>query len=249
MRNGLDLTVQRYGRKRRLRRRLAAAGLALGCALAAGLAVLRFGPAAVAWLAALPPRAEAAVGDQLMPHYTEQLAELTAQNAALRAELAETAGLRAENTALRALLESPAAETARGSQPMPVAERTADGFALAGSAPAGAAVLDAEGRFAGRAAPDDARPGLLPVESPAGTPCLAEGDYGVLERQDGRWVLAGLPRHSGLQPGCLVVTADGWWVGTLAAAPAEDETGLCASAPLTDTADEDGSVYFVAQSG
>ena len=101
MRQGLDLTVHRYGRRHRMRRQAAAAALALACAaLAAGL-VLRFGPAAVAWLAALPARAETAVGDWLMPRYADRLAELQRQNADLHARLADTAGLQAENEALR----------------------------------------------------------------------------------------------------------------------------------------------------
>lgn len=60
-----------------------------------------------------------------------------------------------------------------------------------------------------------------------------------------RWFLEELPRHSGLTDGCTVTTADGWWVGVLASAPVEDETGLCARAPLEDTADTGASVYFV----
>lgn len=238
MRQGLNLTVHRYGRRHRMRRQAAAAALALAlacAALAAGL-VLRFGPAAVAWLAALPARVETAVGDWLMPRYAD-----------LHACLADTAGLQAENEALRALLQSPAAGELSGAQPMPVAARTLDGFALAGTAAEGAAVLDPQGRFAGRAAPDpDAEPGVLPVAGPDGTACLAGGQYGVLRAGGGQWMLTGLPRHSGLEAGCVVTTADGYWVGTLAAAPAEDETGLCASALLADTADPAAAVYFAA---
>lgn len=247
MRQGLDLTVHRYGRRHTMRRQAAAAALALACAaLAAGL-VLRFGPAAVAWLAALPARVETAVGDWLMPRYADRLAELQRQNADLHACLADTAGLQAENEALRTLLQSPAAGELSGAQPMPVAARTLDGFALAGTAAEGAAVLDPQGRFAGRAAPDpDAEPGVLPVAGPDGTACLAGGQYGVLQAGGGQWMLTGLPRHSGLEAGCVVTTADGYWVGTLAAAPAEDETGLCASAPLADTADPAAAVYFAA---
>ena len=246
MRQGLDLTVHRYGKRRRARRRAAACAAALLCAALTGLAVFRFGPAAVAWLAAVPGRVESAVGDWLLPHYTRRLTELASQNASLRAELAADASLRAENEALRTLLESPAAETLRGAQPLPVAQRTADRFALAGDAPAGTAILDPQGRFAGRAAPDGAEPGILPVESPEGSPCLADGQYGVLSREGGSWFLDGLHRHCALEAGCVVTMADGYWVGRLADAPAEDETGLCARARLTDTADRFSAVYFAA---
>lgn len=248
MRQGLDLTVQRYGRQARQRRRVRTALLAAALALLAGLAVLRFGPGAAAWLAAAPRQAELAVGSLLLPHYSEQLAGLAAQNAALRANLADAARLQEENRALRSLLESPAAGAARGAQPFRVAARTAGRFALAGSAPAGRAVLDWQGRFAGRTAEPEAgaSPGLLPVSGAEGTPCLAGDQHGVLKRQGGRWYLDGLPRHCGLAAGCVVTTADGWWVGTLADGPVEDETGLCASAPLADTADLGASVYFVA---
>lgn len=247
MRYGLDLTVQRYGGQRRRRHRLAVAALALVCALAAGLAVFRFGPAAVAWLAAVPGRVENTIGDWVLPHYTSQLAGLAAQNATLRASLADTVQLQAENRALRSLLESPAADAARGAAPLPVARRTAAGFALAGSAEPGAAILDPQGRFAGRADPESAdQPGILPVTGPEGTPCLAAGVYGVLQRSGGRWVLTGLPRHCALEPGSVVTTADGWWVGTVAQSPTEDETGLCARALLTDTADQGAAIYFAA---
>ena len=245
MRHGLDLTVQRYTGKRQRWHRLTVAALALVCALAAGLAVFRFGPAAVAWLAALPQRVENAIGDWVLPHYTSQLAGLAAQNASLRASLADTVPLQEENRALRSLLESPAADSARGAEPLPVARRTAAGFALPGSAEPGAAILDPQGRFAGRADPESAdQPGLLPVAGPEGTPCLADGVHGVLQKSGSRWLLAGLPRHCTLAPGSVVTTADGWWVGTVAQAPAEDETGLCAQALLTDTADQGASIYF-----
>lgn len=248
MRHGLDLTVERYGRHRHLRVKTAV--LAAVCALLAGLGVWRLGPGAVAWLAAVPGRVERAVGDWLMPHYTARLGELTRQNAGLRSQLAACANLRTENAALRSLLQSPAAEQSLGSRPMAVAERWTDGFSLAGSAPAGRAVLDARGRYAGRtAAPDPDRPGLLPVQNPSDTPCLADGRYGLLSRQGGRWYLTGLPRHAGLSTGTVVTTADGWWVGRLAAPPAEDETGLCSRALLTDTADLMAELYFVAPAG
>lgn len=176
MRQGLDLTVHRYGRRHRMRRQAAAAALALACAaLAAGL-VLRFGPAAVAWLAALPARVETAVGDWLMPRYADRLAELQRQNADLHARLADTARLQAENEALRTLLQSPAAGELSGAQPMPVAARTLDGFALAGTAAEGAAVLDPQGRFAGRAAPTRTPSrAFCPWQAPTGPPAWQAG--------------------------------------------------------------------------
>lgn len=246
MGNRLDLTVHRYGRRHRLRCRVAVWLAALAAAGLTAAVVWRFGPTAIAWLTALPARVETAVGNWVLPYYENQLAELDAENARLREQLAAGAGLRQENQALRGLLGSPAAEAARGAQPMPVVQRVGARFSLAGSAPAGAAVLDAGGRFAGRTAPDPgAEAGVLPVASPAGTSCLAGGQYGVLAVEGDRWFLEELPRHSGLTAGCTVTTADGWWVGVLASAPVEDETGLCARAPLEDTADTGASVYFV----
>ena len=149
-------------------------------------------------------------------------------NARLRAELAETSGLQAENEALRTLLQSPAADALHGAQPLQVAERWLDGFALAGSAEPGSAVLDPCGRFVGRIADsgEQTSPGILQVDSAAGTPCLAEGYCGVLDIEDGIWYLDELPRHCPLTEDAIVTTADGYWVGRLAAAPVEDETGL-----------------------
>ena len=246
MRQGLDLTVRRYGRRRRRRQHAVTALLVLLCAGLAAAAVLRFGPGAAAWLSALPGRVERAVGDRLVPHFSRRLDELESEAAALRRRLAADAGLEQENAALRALLESPAAQALPGARPMQVAARTAGGFSLAGSARAGAAVLDPLGRFAGRTAgPDPDAPGLLPVQPPDGAACLAGGSCGVLERREEGWYLAGLPRHCPLQPGDLVTTADGCWVGVVAAAPAEDETGLTASALLQDTADLGAGTYFV----
>lgn len=246
MRRGLDLTVHRYGRRQRLCRRVRIGLLAAACALLAGLAVLRLGPTAAAYLTGLPRQAEAALGDWLMPHFSRQLTDLEAQNARLRSRLAAMAGLQAENQALRQLLDSPRAEQAAGAQPLPVVRRSPEGLALAGSARAGQAVLDPQGRFIGRTVSDpDAEPGTLPVEDADGTPCLAGGLCGVLTRENGSWYLDGLPRHSGLAAGCLVTTPDGHWVGVLAAPPTEDSTGLCGRAPLTDTADPDAGVLFV----
>lgn len=143
MGNRLDLTVHRYGRRHRLRRRVAVWLAALAAAGLAAAAVWRFGPTAIAWLTALPARVETAVGNWVLPYYENQLAELDAENARLREQLAAGAGLRQENQALRGLLGSPAADAARGAQPMPVVQRVGARFSLAGSAPAGAAVLDA----------------------------------------------------------------------------------------------------------
>lgn len=249
MRDSLDLSVRRTGRRGRWRKKLLTGTVAVVCAALAAAATLRFGPGAVAWLAALPQWADGAIGAHLLPRYTGRLADLQAENAALRAELAETSDLRAENEALRTLLQSPQADLLHGAQPLPVAERWLGGFALAGSAEPGSAVLDPYGRFAGRIADSDEQtsPGILQVASAEGTPCLAGGYCGVLTVEGGQWYLDGLPRHCGLAVDTVVTTADGYWVGRLAALPLEDETGLCARALLDDTAEENSSVYFTIQ--
>lgn len=247
MRDSLDLSLGPGGRRKLRHGRLGVLALALVCAALAAAATLRFGPGAVAWLAALPDRADGVIGSRLLPRYTGRLEELQEENAALRAELAGTSGLLAENEALRTLLQSPRADTLHGARPLPVAERWLDGFALAGSAGAGSPVLDPYGRFAGRVADsaEESSPGILPVSGADGTPCLAGGYCGVLTVEGSQWYLDGLPRHCPLTQGEIVTTADGYWVGRLAENPAEDETGLCARALLEDTADGGASVYFL----
>ncbi|MBE5038342.1 hypothetical protein INF35_11145 [Subdoligranulum sp. DSM 109015] len=249
MRDSLDLSVRRVSRRGRLRKKVFIGTAAVVCAALAAAATLRFGPGAVAWLAALPQQADEFIGSRLLPRYTGRLEALQAENAALRAELAETSSLQAENAALRTLLQSPRAAALQGAQPMQVAERWLDGFALAGSAEPGSAVLDPYGRFAGRIANSDEQtsPGILQVASAEGTPCLAGGYCGVLTVEGGQWYLDGLPRHCGLAVDTVVTTADGYWVGRLAAVPTEDETGLCARALLDDVAEESSSVYFAIQ--
>lgn len=249
MRDSLDLSVRSAGRRGHLRKKVLIGTAAVVCAALAAAATLRFGPEAVAWLAALPQWADGAIGAHLLPRYTGQLEELQAENAALRAELAGTSDLRAENEALRTLLQSPQADTLHGAQPMAVAERWLDGFALAGSAEPGSAVLDPYGRFVGRIADsgEDSSPGIVQVMSAEGTPCLAGGYCGVLTSEGGRWYLDSLPRHCGLTEGEIVTTADGYWVGRLDGTPVEDETGLCARALLCETAEENSTVYFTMQ--
>lgn len=249
MRDSLDLSVRRTGGRGRFRKKLLTVTVAVVCAALAAAATLRFGPGAVAWLAALPQWADGAIGAHLLPRYTGRLADLQAENAALRAELAETSDLRAENEALRTLLQSPQADTLHGAQPLTVAERWLGGFALAGSAEPGSAVLDPYGRFAGRIADggEGTSPGIVQVMSAEGTPCLAGGYCGVLTEDGGRWYLDGLPRHCALAEGDIVTTADGFWVGRLDGTPVEDETGLCARVPLCETAEENSAVYFTMQ--
>lgn len=249
MRDSLDLSVRYPGRRSIHRKKILVIWVALVCAALAAAATLRYGPEAVAWLAALHQRADGLIGSHLLPYYSGKLEELQEENARLRAELAETSGLQAENEALRTLLQSPAADALHGAQPLQVAERWLDGFALAGSAEPGSAVLDPYGRFVGRIADsgEQTSPGILQVDSAAGTPCLAEGYCGVLDIEDGIWYLDELPRHCPLTEDAIVTTADGYWVGRLAAAPVEDETGLCARAPLCDTSDGSSSVYFSMQ--
>lgn len=235
MHHGLDLA-----RPRRRRRWLAVLlpGLAL---LALGLALPRLAAAAPAGLAHL----QSALGDRLVPHYTRELADLQRENARLHSQLARSADALAENEALRQLVGAGCPEGRW--QPCRVVARLEDGVLLAGTAPAGAAVLDPRGRYAGRVVDcpgdDTCR---VAFAGTGADPCagLAGAFAGLLDR-DGGWALTGLPADCGLAAGTAVTTPGGYWLGALAEAPSPDEGGLTARAPLTDTADLGSLLFFV----
>lgn len=188
----------------------------------------------LAWLC-LPFAAHGA--DRLLAaHYSAGLAALADENAALHGELAAAAGMAEENEALRSLLGS---QRAAGSwQPARVVARWPGGFALAGEAEPGAAVLDRYGRYAGEVTA--AALGLLTVQR--GTPAGLAGEAVGLVRNN---VLTGLPLHSGLAAGDVVTTPAGLWLGRLAAEPAADADGLTTHAVLEDTADMTDFLYFI----
>lgn len=240
---GLDLTQGERRRPRRLTRPLV---LAVVLAAAAGLLWWQAGPLA-ALLAGLPHRVDAALGNHFLPRYTQQLEDRDAEIFALRNELAALSMLRQENEALRSLVESGQAGETRW-QAGRVTALSHDGFTL--HCPSGAVgqdVLTPDGHFAGVVCETQGE--TLRVAQ-AGTgdgavACTANGVSGYLRRENGRLVLAGLPRHSGLTEGVPVTTVTGRWVGQLAQSPTEDETGLNACAPLTGIAGQE-SLYFVA---
>lgn len=193
----------------------------------------------LAVLAALCLPAAARGADRLLAlHYADTLAAVQAENAALRTELAENAALAAENEALRTLLGS---ERVQGSwQPQWAAAHWPGGFALAGPAEVGAAVVDSSGRYAGEVTASTRWLCLVARGTPAG---LAGGTMGLLRGS----TLTGLAVNSGLTAGSVVRTPGGLWLGRLEAAPENDAAGLTAHAPLTDTADMGELLYFVQQ--
>lgn len=233
MQRGLDLAQPRRRRWRWLLAPLVLLALWLALPHLAAAA-----PAGTAWL-------RAAVGDLLIPHYTEELADLQRQNADLHSRLARAADAEAENEALRQLVG--AARPEGSWQPARVTERRADGATLACTAEVGAPVLDPQGRYAGRvvacSSNDTCRIAFAGTE---GDPCagLAGPHAGLLECENG-WALTGLPADCGLAAGTTVTTPGGCWLGTLAEAPSPDGSGLTARAPLTDTADLGSAVFFV----
>lgn len=240
---GLDLT---QGERRHSHRLLRPLLLAAALVAAALLLWWPAGPLA-AFLCDLPRRLDGAVGNRLLPRYSAQLEARDAELFALRNELAALAMLRQENDALRSLIQSGQAgetvwQTAR------VTALDHQGFTLTCSGgAAGQDVLTPDGHFAGVVCQADGN--TVQVDAAGlGTgavACTANGVAGYLTRSGDTLVLAGLPRHSGLTAGTPVTTATGRWVGQLAEAPAEDETGLNARVTLTDTAGQ-ASLYFVA---
>ena len=169
--------------------------------------------------------------------YGAKAAALEQENAALRDRLARGAHTALENEALRTLTGCETIPTAL--QPAYLAARWPGGFAVASrQAQPGDAVLDRRGRFAGTVT--DVSRGVAVVHR--GTPAGLCGT--VLGLLDGN-VLTALPLHNGLEPGTLVTTPDGHWLGTLAEAPAAAPDDLTEQARLTDTADLWDWIYFV----
>lgn len=205
--------------------------------------------AALPRLAALLPagwsRLDLALADWVLPRYTQRLDALEQQNAALHAQLARAENALAENDALRRLLGSTAISGQW--QPARVVARTTKHLILAGTAAEGAAVLDPQGRYAGRVTGcrrDDTCEVALAGTDDAPCAGLCGTQAGLLA--DGTpWVLTGLPADCGLAAGAVVTTPGGYWLGTLAEAPQPEEDGLTARAALTDIADLDSTVFFV----
>lgn len=232
MRGGLDLSRPR----RRWRRvvGIAAAVLLLG---------------SLPWLAAACPAGlhalDRVLAAHMAPWYEARLTGLTEQNAALHRQLARAGDALTENEALRSLLDS---QRVAGSwQPARVVARYPDGVRLTCTASEGAAVVDPQGRYAGRVVEccgdDTCR---IAFAGTGESPCagLAGRFSGLLERR-GSGLLTGLPADCSLPAGTVVTTAGGYWLGSLAEPPQPDSDGLTASAPLQDTADPDSPVFFV----
>lgn len=196
------------------------------------------------WLAGLLalwlvlPLAAAGLDGALRSRYAHAMDALEAENRALRLQLAALADAAEQNTALRQALGSrPEGWTLT---PARVAARLPDGFVLASDCPAGTPVLDRQGRWAGQVT--DSAAGLCRVER--GTPAGLAGDaVGLLEGA----TLTGLPVPVTMEAGTVVITPEGFWLGTLAEPPTPQ--GLTAAAPLTDTADLCDWLYFTAARG
>ena len=246
MRDGLDFTRGRRSRRQR-RRRLAVLGAVLLLTAAGWCLRDRLGPV-WAVLAQVPARADTLLAEHFVPGYTRRLQSLRRRSAILHAAVAAAAPLEAENQALRTLLESPARPETGGWTPVRVIARQPEGtITLAGQYAPGAPVLDEEGRLAGVvSAVDGTGSRVAPAGRDRGAAAVLAGDCcGVLLRKGGALLVSGLPRHSGLEAGTAVTTADGLWVGTLAEAPAADSTGLTEQAPLQDTGSMAGAVFFL----
>lgn len=233
MHGGLELARPKRRRK----------WMVLLCAAAAA-ALVWVGPRIAAALPAGFVHCRDALGDLLIPRYTGRMTELQEQNARLHSRLAQAEDALAENEALRSLLGCDRVEGRW--QPARVVARGFNTVTLAGTATMGAAVLDPQGRFAGRitdCGPDTCTAALAGSEE---APCagLSGAAAGLLEQRSG-WVLAGLTADCGLEPGAVVTTPEGHWLGVLEAAPEPEADGLTAWAPLTDTADLNSTLFFV----
>ena len=208
-------------------------------------ALLLLGWAAPRLAAALPAaaqRVDLALAAHFVPRYEARLDSLQTENAALHRQLAGAQTALAETEALRqwAGIFRPAGSwrTAR------VVQRVWNGVTLADTAPVGAAVCDARGRFAGRitaAGADRCTLTFAGALSPAAAGFT--GAYAGLLQND--WQLTGLPLDAGLHAGTVVLTADGLWLGQLANAPVPADDGLTAQAALRDTADLNSTVFFI----
>ena len=160
----------------------------------------------------------------------------------MHTRLADAQTALAENDALRqwAGIEHPGErwQTAR------VLWRWGDHAVLAGTAPVGAAVCDARGRFAGRitaAGADRCTLTFAEYLSPAAAG-FTGAQAGLLQRG---WRLTGLALPCDLPPGTAAVTADGLWLGTVTGTPAPAADGLSAEVTLCGTADLAASVFFI----
>lgn len=214
---------------------LAAALLWGGPRLAAAL------PAGAVWL-------DETLGRWFVSQYQGRLEALQQQNAALHRQLAAAEAVLAENEALRSLLDCNRV-TGRW-QPARAIVRQADSVTLNCAAEAGAPVVDPLGRYAGRVIADNGNDTCtVAFAGSEKDPCagLSGAAAGLLERR-GHWLLTDLSADCGLAAGAVVTTPGGYWLGTLAAAPEPEEDGLTATAPLTDTADLDSTVFFVKNS-
>ena len=190
-------------------------------------------------LAALWPAASAALSRAVGAHYTAQLDALQKENFTLHQRLAQSADALAENAALRQL--AGCGRVSSAVMPARVIALTSDGLTLACTdAAVGAAVLDADGQWAGTVSAVGTDRCTV-VFAPDAALC---GAYAGLV-QPGQWQLTGLPADSALAAGDIVTTPGGDWIGTLAAPPTPDADGLTAQAALTDTADLTAAVYFV----
>lgn len=225
-RRGLD-----FSRRRRRRPQVLLAAAALCC---------------LPWLAArLPPalaRADAALAACFVAHYEQRLTALQGENATLHARLAQSADALTENDALRTLLGCGRADGAW--RPAQVVAQRCGGVTLAGAAAPGAAVLDAQGRYAGCVTQSGTDTCVMAFAD--GTTAGLAGGYAGLLDTTGGWTLTGLPADCTLAAGAIVTTPGGHWLGVLAAAPTPAADGLTASAPLTDTADLSGAIFFTA---
>ena len=246
MRDGLDLSRGRHSARKR-RRQLAVLGAVL-LLTAAGFGLReQLGPV-WAVLAQVPARADALLAEHFVPGYTRRLQSLRRRNAALHAAVAAAAPLETENAALRALLGSSLRPGTGSWEPARVLARSPEGsLTLAGQYDPGTPVLDEEGCFIGMVdAADTTGSRVDPAGQGRGAAAVLAGDCcGVLLRKGGTLLLTGLPRHSGLEAGTVVTTADGLWVGTLAETPTADATGLTGQAPLQDTGSTAGAVFFL----
>lgn len=250
MANGLDLARRgvRYARRRRRR----AAVLAVLCA-----AAVVYGGRLAAWAAALPAKADAALAEHFVPGYTRRLEALTEETRTLRAGYCALLPLREENDAWRMLTESPRMQEGAQYTPCTVTALGPQGFTVDAALAPGTALVDCDGRLLGvvRTSGERSAQAVAAGRDGCAAACAvyaADGSasVGTLERRGGTLWVTGLPRGCTARPGDAVVTVSseacpaGCWVGTMAAAPATDESGLCAEAPLTGTAGDPAGVCF-----
>lgn len=173
------------------------------------------------------------------------------RDAGLRRLQAENAALRHSLAALEAAAEPPSSAFSQNTTAAVLLERRPDVLVLVcHGGERDQTVLDAEGRFVGRvtaAGPDRVRVALAGTKD-CPVAGLVNGVAGLVVRRFGRLWLTGLPVGAWLAAGQNVATADGCWLGRLAADPAPDPAGLTAAAPLTDCAKALGTQYYLTKS-